>query len=132
MPREASARQPLCADIDGFSLHAAGQVEFELKTPWRDGTTHLVMSLLDFMQRLAALVPRARLHLIRSHGILAPNAKLRALVVPQERAAQAQPATDCRVRSRTGAGRAASAGHGCSSGSSASTCSPARTAAPGN
>jgi hypothetical protein len=23
MPREATARQPLCADIDGFSLHAA-------------------------------------------------------------------------------------------------------------
>ena len=36
------------------------------------------------MQRLAALVPRPRLHLIRFHGVLAPNAKLRALFVPQE------------------------------------------------
>ena len=54
------------------------------KTPWRDGTTHLVMSPLEFMQRLAALVPRPRLHLIRFHNVLAPNAKLRALVVPQE------------------------------------------------
>jgi len=35
----------------------------KLKTPWRDGTTHLVMSPLEFMQRLAALVPRPRLHL---------------------------------------------------------------------
>ena len=52
--------------------------------PWRDGTTHLVMSPLEFMQRLAALVPRPRLHLIRFHGVLAPNAKMRALVVPQE------------------------------------------------
>jgi len=76
MPRDAAPRQPLCADIDGFSLHAAvrceahdrkrleqlcryitrpalsdervqcnaaGQVEFKLKTPWRDGTTHLVV-----------------------------------------------------------------------------------------
>ena len=109
-PRETAARQPLCADIDGFSLHAAvrveahdrkrleqlcryitraalsderaqlnaaGQVELKLKTPWRDGTTHLVMSPLEFMQRLAALVPRPRLHLIRFHGVLAPNAKLR-------------------------------------------------------
>ena len=50
----------------------------------RDGTTHLAMSPLEFMQRLAALVPRPRLHLIRFHGVLAPNAKLRALVVPQE------------------------------------------------
>jgi hypothetical protein len=27
MPRETPARQPLCADIDGFSLHAAVRVE---------------------------------------------------------------------------------------------------------
>jgi hypothetical protein len=33
-----------------------------LKTPWRDGTTHLVMSPLEFMQRLASMVPRLRLH----------------------------------------------------------------------
>ena len=35
------------------------------------------------MQLLAALVPRPRLHLIRFHGVLAPNAKLRSRVVPQ-------------------------------------------------
>ena len=34
------------------------------------------------MRRLAALVPRPRLHLIRFHGVLAPNAKLRSKVVP--------------------------------------------------
>jgi hypothetical protein len=34
------------------------------------------------MQRLAALVPRPRLHLIRFHGVLAPNAKLRPEIVP--------------------------------------------------
>ena len=89
MPREATACQPVCADIDGFSLHAAvrvgahdrkrleqlccyiarpalsdervqintaGQVELKLKTLWRDGTTHLVMSPLEFVQRLAALL----------------------------------------------------------------------------
>lgn len=30
--------------------------------PWRDGTTHLMMSPLEFMRRLAALVLRPRLH----------------------------------------------------------------------
>ena len=45
--------------------NAAGQLVLKLKTPWRDGTTHWVMSPLEFMQRLAALVPRPRLHLIR-------------------------------------------------------------------
>jgi hypothetical protein len=37
----------------------------QLKSAWRDGTTHIKMSPLEFMQRLAALVPRPRLHLIR-------------------------------------------------------------------
>ena len=117
MPRDTDIKKTLCADIDGFSLHAAvrcgaddrqgieqlcryitrpalakervqtnaaGQVVLKLKNAWRDGTTHLVMAPLKFMQWLAALVPRPRLHLIRFHGVLAPNAKLRALVVPQE------------------------------------------------
>jgi hypothetical protein len=37
-------------------LNAAGQVELKLKTPRREGTTHLVMSPLKFMPRLAAFV----------------------------------------------------------------------------
>jgi hypothetical protein len=41
------------------------------------------MSPLELMQRLAARVPRPRLHLIRYHGVLAPHAKLRARGVPQ-------------------------------------------------
>lgn len=93
MPRECEARQSLCADIDGFSLHAAvrvevhdrkrleqlrryitrpalsdkrmqlkaaGRVELKLKTPWHDRRTHLVMSPLQSMQRLAAFVLRLR------------------------------------------------------------------------
>jgi hypothetical protein len=35
------------------------------------------MSPLEFMQGLVALLPRPRLHLIRFHDVLAPNAKLR-------------------------------------------------------
>ena len=74
--------RPALAD-ERVQFNDAGQVELKLKTPWRDGTTHLVMSPLEFMQRLAALVPRPRLHLIRFHGVLAPNAKLRSLLVHQ-------------------------------------------------
>ena len=56
-------------------------------------------SALEFMQRLAALVPRPRLHLIRFHGVLAPNAKLRAMVVPQEpdESTEAAPPAACEV-----------------------------------
>ena len=60
----------------------AGQVVLQLKSPYKDGTTHIVMEPLEFMERLAALVPRPRLHLIRFHGVLAPNAKLRSKIVP--------------------------------------------------
>ena len=56
-----------------LTLNNAGQVVLMLKTPYRDGTTHIVMSPLEFMQRLAALVPRPRLNLIRFHGVLASN-----------------------------------------------------------
>jgi hypothetical protein len=65
-----------------LTLNRAGQVVLTLKTPYRDGTTHIVMESLEFMQRLAALVPRPRLHLIRFHGVLAPNAKLRPAIIP--------------------------------------------------
>ena len=34
-----------------------GQVLLKLKAPWRDGTTHLVMSPLEFMLLLTAQVP---------------------------------------------------------------------------
>jgi hypothetical protein len=56
------------------------------------------MSPLAFMQRLAALVPRPRLHLIRYHGVLAPNAKLRARVVPQQPPAPGHAATEVEAR----------------------------------
>ena len=128
MPRDTGFEQALCANMNGFSLHAAvrcganerkslkqlcryitrpalanervqcnpaGQVVLKLKTAWHDGITHPVMSLLEFMQHLAALVPRPRLHLIGFHGVLALDAKLRAHVVPSgpvEPADAAQPA----------------------------------------
>lgn len=42
-------------------LNYAVQVELKLKTPWRDGTRHLGMSAMEFMQQLATLVQRPRL-----------------------------------------------------------------------
>ncbi len=73
-----------------IQCNRAGQVVLQLKSAYQDGTTHIVLSPLQFMQRLAALVPRPRLHLIRFHGVLAPHAKLRAAIVPHP--ARAKPA----------------------------------------
>ena len=60
-----------------------GKGVLTLKTPYREGATHIVMAPLEFMQRLAALVPRPRWHRIRCHGVRAPNAKLRPQSIPE-------------------------------------------------
>jgi hypothetical protein len=72
----------------------SGQVVLQLKSSYKDGTTHIVMSPLEFMQRLAALVPRPRLHLIRFHGVLAPNAKWRSEIIPSPAEHATEPSTD--------------------------------------
>jgi hypothetical protein len=38
---------------------------------------------LDFLSKLAALVPRPRHNLVRYHGVFAPNAKFRKQIVPK-------------------------------------------------
>lgn len=108
---------PLCATIQGFSLHAgvycapwerekleklcryvsrpaiaedrlrvlpSGEIVYKLKRDYSDGTSHLIFTPLEFMEKLAALVPKPRVHLTRFHGILAPHAKIRSLIVPKK------------------------------------------------
>ncbi|HCF5942073.1 TPA: transposase, partial [Pseudomonas aeruginosa] len=55
------------------------------KTPWRNGTTHVEWDAVDFIAKLAALVPPPRAHLTRFHGVFAPNANLRAQLTPSGR-----------------------------------------------
>jgi len=68
-----------------LSLTPSGKVRYELKTPFRNGTTHVIFEPLDFIARLAALVPKPRVNLTRFHGVFAPNSKHRALVTPAGR-----------------------------------------------
>ena len=68
-----------------LSISPQGRVCYQLKTPWRNGTTHVEWDPLDFIAKLAALVPPPRAHLTRFHGIFAPNAKLRAQLTPSVR-----------------------------------------------
>jgi len=85
IPRETDFNQTLCADMQGFSLHAA---------------VRCAADDCQALERLVALVPRPRPHLIRFHGVLAPNARLRAQVVPQEpqAPAQAAPPAECEAK----------------------------------
>ena len=65
-----------------LSLTPNGNIRCQLKTPYRDGSTHVIFEPLDFIARLAALVPKPRVNLTRFHGVFAPNSKHRASVTP--------------------------------------------------
>jgi hypothetical protein len=74
------ARPPLAAG----SLTAISDelLSFKLKTPWSDGTTHLLLSPMELIEKLSALVPVPRQNTVRYHGVLAPHAKDREKIVP--------------------------------------------------
>src|SRR5207247_1710821 len=59
-----------------------GRLLYRLKRPWRDGTTAVLFEKQDFMAKLAVLVPAPRAHLTRYHGLLAPAAVWRPLIIP--------------------------------------------------
>ena len=56
---------------------------YRFKRPWRDGATHIVMQPWEMLEKLAALVPYPRAHLVRYSGLLAPAAKWRPWIVPE-------------------------------------------------
>lgn len=68
-----------------LSINEQGDVIYKFKKPWDDGTTAIKMTQLEIMERLAALVPRPRVHLTRFHGVLAPHYKYRKQIVPKKK-----------------------------------------------
>ena len=77
--------------IKRLSVDDRGRVVYRYRQPFRDGSTHVVFEPLDFMARLAALVPRPRLNLTRFHGVFAPNFKYRQKIVPQRSRGRRRP-----------------------------------------
>ncbi|MFP6808706.1 MAG: transposase [Pseudomonadales bacterium] len=69
--------------LERLTTRADGSIQYELKNPFRNGTTHILFSPLDFLSKLAALVRRPRHNLVRYHGVFASNSKLRKLIVPK-------------------------------------------------
>jgi Putative transposase/Transposase zinc-binding domain len=74
------ARPPL--SDERMSQLEDGRVALRLKKAWRDGTTHVAFTPEEFMEKLAALVPRPRANLVRYHGVFAPAAGDRRRIVP--------------------------------------------------
>jgi hypothetical protein len=83
-----------------------GGVRVSLREPWRDGTTDFVFDPVDFLGRLAVLVPRPRINLILYYGTLGARAGRRPEVV---RGVSAE--TSLAEPARTGDGAAAVTDH---------------------
>jgi hypothetical protein len=69
---------------DRLAWTADGRISYQLKRPWPDGRTHLVLEPVAFLRRLVGIIPPPRRHLVRYSGVFGPaskaRAKLRALV----------------------------------------------------
>jgi hypothetical protein len=74
------ARPPLA--VGRLTQVSDDLLSFQLKTPWSDGTTAILLSPLELVEKISALVPPPRRNLVRYHGILAPHSKRREKVVP--------------------------------------------------
>jgi hypothetical protein len=70
---------------DSLDIAPDGRVRLELRRPWRDGTRALLFDPLDFIGRLAALMPKPRVNLLLYHGVFAPHAAQRGAAVARAR-----------------------------------------------
>ncbi len=52
------------------SLTPNGDIRYQLKTPYQDSATHVILEPLNFIARVAALVPKPRVSLMRFHNVL--------------------------------------------------------------
>src|SRR5450759_2791102 len=83
---ERVCRYALRPPVAGDRLRVTedGQVQLQLRHRWADGTTHVVFDPVEFLGRLAVLVPRPRINVILYHGVLGPRAAWRAEVVRRQ------------------------------------------------
>lgn len=82
------ARPPL--SLERLAALPDGRLAYRLKRPLRDGRQVLVLQPTEFLRRLATLVPPRRHHLVRYHGVFAPNASWREAIVPRPTEAEAR------------------------------------------
>jgi hypothetical protein len=71
--------------LERLEQDANGELLYRCTRPWSDGTTGMKLSPLELREKLSALVPLPRAHLVRYAGCLAPHSKLRAAIIPTPR-----------------------------------------------
>src|SRR5206468_5756442 len=62
-----------------------GDLVYTFTKSWSDGTTGITLSPLELLEKLAAIVPLPRVHLVRYAGCLAPHSTLREAIIPTPR-----------------------------------------------
>ena len=62
-----------------------GDLVYTFTHPWSDGTTGIRLSPVELLEKLAALVPLPRVHLVRYGGCLAAHSSLRSAITPTPR-----------------------------------------------
>jgi hypothetical protein len=71
--------------LERLQEDANGDLVSTFTHPWSDGTTGIRLSPVELLEKLAALVPRPRVPLVRSGGCLAPHSHLRGAIIPTPR-----------------------------------------------
>jgi hypothetical protein len=71
--------------LERLTQDANGDLVSTFTHPWSDGTTGIRLSPMELLEKLAALVPLPRVHLVRYGGCLAPHSHLHGAIVPTPR-----------------------------------------------
>ena len=67
--------------LERLTQDANGDLVYTFTHPWSEGTTGIRLSPLELLEKLAALVPLPRVHLMRYGGCLAPHSHLRGAII---------------------------------------------------
>ena len=71
--------------LERLAQDANGDLVYTFTHPWSDGTTGMRLAPVELLEKLAALVPLPRVHLVRYGGCLAPHSHLRHAIMPTPR-----------------------------------------------
>jgi Putative transposase len=71
--------------LERLEQDANGDLVYTFTHPWSDGTTGMRLSPVELVEKLAALVPLPRVHLVRYGGCLASHSHLRRAIIPTPR-----------------------------------------------
>jgi hypothetical protein len=76
---EYIARGPI--SDDRLEILEDGMVEVTFKAPWSNGQTGIRLTQLEFLEKLSALIPPPKSHLVKWSGVFAPNYKYRKDII---------------------------------------------------